>query len=272
MPQHYTVDFCLLVPHYNNEAGLLRSLQSVQYNGPFLVSVVDDGSTLPPNETVLKKALPAGFPLQIIYLGENRGITIALNAGLQWIQQHCITDFIARLDCDDVCLPGRFETQLKYLRLHPATVLLGTWCRFKNSSTGKSFLHTSVTAPADVYRHMHYRNIIIHPTVMFKKDAAQQVQGYPAGYPYAEDYAFFWHLISVGDAAVLPQEFVCCNINNNGISARHRKQQLKSVRQIISRLAKKKWWAVQGFTLSWLRQIIPQSLIFWVKADKTGKK
>ena len=42
---------------------------------------------------------------------------------------------------------------------------------------------------------MHFRNIFIHPTVIFKANLLKKAGYYPTNFLHAEDYAFFWQLI-----------------------------------------------------------------------------
>src|SRR6266704_3047473 len=95
-------DFVLLIPCYNNLQGLIGSLKSVRYtNSSFFVLVVDDGSEEAVTTNDLSSFLPPGFPLHIIQLPYNQGITAALNAGLQYINSSLAARYIARLDCGD---------------------------------------------------------------------------------------------------------------------------------------------------------------------------
>jgi glycosyltransferase involved in cell wall biosynthesis len=43
--------------------------------------------------------------MHLIRLPQNRGITTALNTGLQWIVENTTAPYIARLDCRDTCDP-----------------------------------------------------------------------------------------------------------------------------------------------------------------------
>src|SRR5688500_3159695 len=52
----------------------------------------------------------------------NLGLTRSLNIGLQ----HCGTEFVARMDGDDVAHPDRLRVQLAYMRSHPDVGILGT--------------------------------------------------------------------------------------------------------------------------------------------------
>ncbi|HEX5001095.1 MAG TPA: glycosyltransferase family A protein, partial [Bacteroidia bacterium] len=50
-----------------------------------------------------------------------KGIVNALNTGLN----HCKGEYIARMDADDISLPGRLQNQAHYLQSHPEVGLVG---------------------------------------------------------------------------------------------------------------------------------------------------
>src|SRR5690242_1544998 len=103
------LSLCILIPVYNNLAGLIRSLSSIMYpSQQFLVLVVDDGSDCPIDLDSISGRLVHPVPLQVIRSEKNEGITHALNRGLDFIYRHYSVDFIARLDCGDTCHPDRF--------------------------------------------------------------------------------------------------------------------------------------------------------------------
>src|SRR3954467_4041547 len=96
------IDFYLLIPFYNNLPGLLHSLQSVLYDADkYAVVIVDDGSTHPVTLEDVYRQISKNISVEIIQLPYNKGITIALNTGLQWIMEQNKASFVARLDCGD---------------------------------------------------------------------------------------------------------------------------------------------------------------------------
>jgi glycosyltransferase involved in cell wall biosynthesis len=228
-----TVDICILIPCYNNIQGLVQTLNSISYDkGKFRVLVVDDGS---PEK--LSSRLPASFPsmmpVDIIRLPENQGITRALNAGLEYISATISTRYIARLDCGDICHSQRFYLQVQYLDAHPAISLLGTWCYFKNRLSGEGYSYTTPLQHDSIRKSMHFRNVFIHPTVMWRVERLNGCR-YPEIYPYAEDYGLFYNMISSTESAILDQFLVTCEINPRGISLQNRKAQLKSRIKVIT--------------------------------------
>ncbi len=73
----------VLIPHYNDSAGLNESLQSITPDERLCVFVVDDGSNIKPDEMKAREVYRG--ELNFIYLPSNQGIDHALNAGLERI-------------------------------------------------------------------------------------------------------------------------------------------------------------------------------------------
>ncbi|MDB5197779.1 MAG: hypothetical protein JWP88_2150 [Flaviaesturariibacter sp.] len=257
------LDFCLLIPYYNNAAGLQRSLRSINYpRDKHLVVVVDDGSETPITPEELQGVTDSY--IHILRLPQNSGITTALNAGLKWIATNVAVKYIARLDCDDTCEASRFYEQVSFLDENRNIGLLGTWCRFTDHASGASYLFKAPFDDNAIRKAMHVSNVFIHPAVIFRLRLAEKAGFYPYDFRHAEDYAFFWSLLKLTEGAVLQRCLVTCAINSTGISSRHRSAQLKSCRKIISLFGTqpllKKW----GIYKTWLRQLAPPKLIlFW---------
>ncbi len=260
-----TYDFVLLIPCFNNVDGLMKSLDSVQYNGSYKILVVDDGS-----EEEVQRSLPASYhtkqPLQITRLTPNQGIAVALNFGLKYIQQHYHTEYIARLDCGDICHPLRFEKQITFLNNNPAVGLLGTWCIFKNDVTGAEYTYTTPLVHNDILREMHFRNVFIHPTIMFRHEIIKNRNiFYPEDYKYAEDYALCWELLKKYPAAIIDGFLVICELKSTSISALGRKKQLKERKLIVQQYATHKSLKILGLMRLFLLSVVPPAIILKLK-------
>lgn len=102
----------IVIPCYNQAHYLAEAIESVlaQHYPAREVIVVNDGS---PDNT---REVAAAFGERIISIEqENRGLAGAQNTGIRAARG----DYIALLDSDDVCLPGRLATQAAYLDSHP---------------------------------------------------------------------------------------------------------------------------------------------------------
>jgi len=265
------IDFYLLIPFFNNLPGLLHSLSSVQYDADkYKVVIVDDGSSKPIFINELQPLLTAPIPIEIIRLPQNKGITVALNTGLQWILQQKNAEFIARLDCGDTCTNDRFYKQVAFLRQHTNINLLGSWCIFKDYTTKIAYQYITPTQHRKIVTGMYFRNIFIHPTVMWRTEAMRGSDLYPENYPDAEDYGFFYQLLEQGQGAVIPEHLVTCEINHKGISISSRKKQLKSRIKVVKEYGKNRVLRYLGVIKLRLLLIIPYNVIFAIKRALYG--
>ncbi|AKQ47495.1 hypothetical protein TH63_04810 [Rufibacter radiotolerans] len=263
------MDVCVLIPCFNNQEGLTRSLQSISYQATGLfVMVVDDGSTAPVTAALVKDSLPENYSFHLLSLPENRGITHALNAGLHWIQENLTVRYIARLDCGDVCHQDRFYQQVRFLYQHPLVGLLGSWCRFQSPENGLRFTYTTPTTHAAILDEMHARNVFIHPTVMFRASLVKKIGGYPTTYPFVEDYALFYQMLHHMQGAILNLLLVTCEINEGGISMGNRSGQLKGRYRVVADFGTSPWLKMKGLFKLSLLQVVPYNFVLWVKSRR----
>jgi len=134
-------------------------------------------------------ALDKGDARLKILANRGRGIVDACNTGL-----HCSQgEYVARMDADDLSLPGRFCSQLEYLDANPSVDICGC-CVEIFSDTGiqgglvryRDWLN-SVREPAQVREQIFIESPLPHPTLMFRRAALQRLGGYRNnGWP--EDY------------------------------------------------------------------------------------
>ena len=247
-------------------SGLVNSLQSVFYEtNKFKIVIIDDGSTEPITINNLLPHIPTSLPIEIINLTKNAGITKALNAGLQFLETKNDFEFIARLDCGDICAPERFYKQVNFLRQNRLIDLVGSWCIFKNFSTGLSYQYSTPTDHKKILSGMHFRNMFIHPTVMWRKDAMKKTAAYPEQFPHAEDYGFFYSMLNKGTCAVMPENLTTCEINGAGISLRNRNEQLKSRIKVVKEFGKNKLLSIIGVLKLRLLITIPYPVILKTK-------
>jgi len=256
------LDFCLLIPCYNNREGLIHSLSSVKYPpNRFLVLVVDDGSTEPIDEKVISNQLP----VKVLRIEKNQGITNALNTGLRWIEHNLSVKYIARLDCGDTCDPERFHIQVSYMDAHPGVVLAGSWCLFADRNSGDSYVYKTPTTDRAIRRAMYYRNVFIHPTVIFRKDAVLGAGLYPMNFELAEDYALFWKLMGVGLTFVDRRLLVTTRIEKTGISFKNRGKQLIVRQKVVNYYGRNPFLKVIAIIRLGILFLVPKQLLLPLK-------
>lgn len=157
--------------------------------------VVDDGST---DHTNAYLSTLDDTRIKIVTLEKNGGIAAAANKGLQ----HCSADLIARIDSDDLLLPGRLKAQVEYFKNHPEVGVVATQAELTETDfaqDGYQFYvgwSNALKTNQEMYAHRFRDSPIINPSVAFRKALVQKYGGYKLNVP--EDYEFWLRLWSEG--------------------------------------------------------------------------
>mgnify|MGYP002647540837 CR=1 FL=1 len=258
----------VLIPHYNDPAGLNESLQSITSDERLCVFVVDDGSDIKPDEMKARHAYSG--ELKFIYLPSNQGIDHALNAGLDYIGESYA--FIARLDCGDTCAEDRFSKQIEYLEAHPFVMLVGSAVTFITED-GKISFTLRLPTTSDLIRRAMFSNCaFIHPTVMWRSSVMSEIGFYPTTYPAAEDYALFWKFVERYRTANLPEVLVFSKLSPNGISARKRAIQLRSRLRLQREHLTLNVASLLGVVKTLTLMLIPRNIVMTIKKFRLGKE
>lgn len=179
-------------PKYLDEA--LTSIEN-QTVVPSEIVLVEDG----PLSTELQKVIDIHRrkftnTFKVIKAIYNQGLGQSLRLGTQFVS----TDWIARMDSDDISVPDRFEIQLKEINKHPELALIGGQVQeFANSTLNIVGYRRVPTSESLLRQFIKWRSPFNHPTVMIKKKALQQVGGY-VSYGNLEDY-YLWARIIVNN-------------------------------------------------------------------------
>lgn len=121
-------------------------------------------------------------------------LTEALNQGLE----RAVAPYVARLDADDVALPGRLASQLAYMEANPGVAAVGTsWIEFDGRGNER-LCPPLPLSHREIVDAMADRTPIAHPSLMLRTRAARAVGNYPTAYAYAQDYALYLELVLAG--------------------------------------------------------------------------
>jgi glycosyltransferase involved in cell wall biosynthesis len=246
------------------------SLRSIFYDSDrFAIVIVDDGSIVPISAKQIPSEIKTIGSITVLRNEENKGIADSLNIGLRWIEKNLNTKYIARLDCGDSCHPYRFYRQVDYLNANSEVGLLGSWCVFEDRRSGFRYQYKTPTNHDKIKIQMHWKNVFIHPTVMFRADLIKQAGYYPTEFSFAEDYAFFWKLIKIAPSHVLDQFLVTCEINKEGLSFRNRDQQMLEHIKVIKDQVGSPVMKIAGILRVKTLSLIPKGLVLplkhWIK-------
>ncbi|HRK34140.1 MAG TPA: glycosyltransferase [Candidatus Hydrogenedentes bacterium] len=192
----------VITPVYNNASYLPEALDSIlgQTFSDFEFILVNDGST--DNSLEVLETYARRDPRIRISSRENRGYISALNEGLAMAR----SEFIARMDADDVALPGRFEKQMNYMNAHPECVVVGGRVLLIDSDGMPLREMCTETEHEEIdAAHLAGRGgTIVHPAMLARRAAIDAIGQYSNAYPWAEDLDFFLRLAEVGKVANVP--------------------------------------------------------------------
>jgi glycosyltransferase involved in cell wall biosynthesis len=249
----------LLIPHYNDRAGLLKSVGSVVEPGLVDLFIVDDGSVdVPPEAEIRASFKPAGL-LCLIRLADNEGVAAALNAGLREIIRRGY-EYVARLDAGDTCVPNRLQMQCAYLDANPAVALVGSWAEYVDEAGERLFVLKHPSEPAVIKKRMYVNNMFVHPSVMFRVTAVREIGLYPFDYEALEDYAYFFEFTKRYLTSNMPMVLVKYEVSSRAVSTVKRRQQVKSRIRLILANFYFGWYPIYGLIRNALLLLVPRSV------------
>ena len=185
---------------YNAASTIQESVNSIiaqTFNNWELV-VVDNCST-DGSLTVVKNL--NDDRIRIIALDKNHGRTAALAIALE----NARADFVAILDADDISSQDRLQQQFDFLINNKNILVVSSW--YRNIDQHGNLINEvrTPTTSVDVMRRMASDNPIVNSSAMFRAESARAVGGYNQKYLYAQDFALWLALASIGELAILPK-------------------------------------------------------------------
>ena len=166
----------VVVPIYkNNDAQQLRvSLDSLlrQTLLPNEILVVADGPISTELEQVVSsfkfQVSSKNLPIEVNYqkFEQNEGLGEAMRKAVLVAKE----DYIARMDADDICLPNRFEKQMKCFKDDPTlSVVGGQIAEFDGDVKNITGRRVVPFGHDEIVKYMKSRNGMNHVTAIFKK-------------------------------------------------------------------------------------------------------
>jgi glycosyltransferase involved in cell wall biosynthesis len=172
-------------PKFFKEA--MNSIWFTQSLQPSQIVLVQDGPVCREVSSIItcyKKIL--GEKLTFFELKINAGLAFALNEGFKLVKY----SLIARMDSDDISLPDRFQKQIDYITKNDVDIVGGQILEFGKDINDVFSKRLVPLDHDDIVSFMKFRSPFSHPTIMFKKQVVEDLQGYSTTL-FPEDYEFF---------------------------------------------------------------------------------
>lgn len=190
--------FSVLMSVYQGEKpefldAALGSLQASTVPLPEVV-LVEDGP-LPETLHRIIERHQGALNMRRVALPKNVGLGLALTEGLK----QCRHEWIARFDTDDLIVADRFARQTALIASTPDIDLFGGWIwEFDTDpASQEGRLRRVPEVHEAIVAYAQQRNPFNHMTVMFRRDLALSLGGYPNEHLY-EDYALWVRMIQAG--------------------------------------------------------------------------
>ena len=160
------------------------------------------------------------------------------------------TEYVARIDSDDMVLPGRFELQLAYLTENPRVAVVGSQVEYINQNGSKLGKSEYPESPEHVRNRLVEGCHIAHPSVMFRRSSILKAGNYKeyysvGGISIAEDYYLWLRVLDFFEIANLHQPLTQYRNHADQVSGKNliiiweQTLRLTSTRLIMQILARK---------------------------------
>lgn len=141
---------------------------------------------------VSRKELP--IEVSFLQLEDHGGLGMAMQKAVDAVKG----DYIARMDADDICLPDRFEKQMKCFEENPElSVVGGQIAEFDGNVTNITGRRVVPLEHEDIVNYMKSRNGMNHVTTIIKKKDLIAAGNYQP-FEWFEDYSLWVRMIQHG--------------------------------------------------------------------------
>jgi Glycosyl transferase family 2 len=221
---------------FNGQQFLREAVESIlaQSFDKFEFIVIDDGST--DGSGAILDSYQRSDPRVRIVHQENRGLIESLNRGCGLAR----CEYIARMDADDIAVRDRLRWQVDFMERHPEVGVLGGAVEFINAAGKSSHVCFTPTEDREIKAALLRDSVIVHPTVLMRKNAFESAGGYRRVVVDAEDYDLWLRIADRFQLANLGTVVLKYRRHPFQVSVRNRRQQaLSSLAAQTAALARK---------------------------------
>lgn len=216
----------VIMPVRNGEPWLAAAVESVlaQSFTDFELLAIDDDSTDRTPE--LLSGFSARDARVQVLQPPTPGLVSALNAAIAVARG----DYLARLDADDLALPGRLARQVAVMEREPRLGLLGSHAEIVDEADRPVGRLTPETDSARLKILLARTNPFVHSSLMLRTALVDRLGGYRAAFEAAEDHDLWLRIAEVAEVANLPEILIRYRRHPGNVTTRKEVRQCFSVR------------------------------------------
>jgi GT2 family glycosyltransferase len=204
----------VVMPVYNGEKYLTEAIVSVlgQTLEELELIAVDDGSQ-DRSLAILERVARADARVRVVVNERNLGSSAAVNRGWQLAR----SPYVARLDADDIALPGRLARQVDFLDAHPSVAAVGGGAITIDGTGRRISAKRYPTNHRAIRSTLLRHNCLSHPSVTMRRSALEAVGGYRFRCA-AEDYDLWLRLSERFELATVPEPVILYRLHLHQLS------------------------------------------------------
>lgn len=194
----------------------LASLEAQTFRD-FEVCLWDNGSTDSSAEEA-KRWIPSRLGGRVV-----AGRSLPLHECLAAMVNEAKTEFVARMDGDDICFPERFESQNNAIRKHVNISAIGG--QLELIDVGGQKMGEMADYPTDfcgVLSRMLFQCPLPHPAVFMRRSKVLEAGNYQVPKPM-EDYDLWFRLAGTGEIVNLPDKILKYRITDSSITSQSKR-------------------------------------------------
>jgi glycosyltransferase involved in cell wall biosynthesis len=208
----------ILMPVFNALPYLKDAVKSIQGQTfeDFVCLAIDDGSS----DGSVDYLQSVGDPrIQVLADGLHRGMGAALNLGFS----RTTTEYVARMDGDDLCSRDRLALQVAMLDRNKTIGVVGTQFTYFGNKGKKGFARQLPTEHLSIVAGLNKGVLsLIHGSLMMRTERFREVGGYRfAG--IGEDWDLFLRLAEITQFANVPQVAYFYRLHGKNATSLHRR-------------------------------------------------
>lgn len=208
MPPHSKVS--VLLPVRNGEGLVREAVDSIlaQSFPDLRLIVTDDGSTDSTPEILRSIRDPR---LVVVTNEVNLGRSESLNRALREFE----SEYVARLDHDDIALPQRIEKQVRFMDAHPDVSICGGFAKTIGYQQGHTWRFP--TSHEGIHCVLIFQNPVVHPSVIMRRaDLLDHGLLYDTAFSRTEDYDLWERAAHQVKLANMPEVLVKYRVSAPG--------------------------------------------------------
>lgn len=179
----------VLMTTYNEEKNIIKQAIESIINQTFqdweMLIIIDNPNNNDAIDTIEKMSHESGCKIKYEINEKNLGLPLSLNRGIEQIK----TEYIARMDADDIADKERLEKQYNYAKNNPQVDLFGSNICYMNYNGKVLYKRKPIpTKYKNIKKTAKYLNVFNHPTLFGKTKVFKEMKY--RNLKYSQDYDF----------------------------------------------------------------------------------